>query len=358
MHKPFETKISETCEEPAWDRFLQNSASGQYQQSAMWSKAKSHEGWRPLRLTYLRSGEIAGGFQLLYKKKCGCAVGYVSKGPVIGENEPDVRKAAWRDIEQVCRDLHLSAVIVQHPDACPGEAAVRPGVQFVRESLFGIITSTLLFDLCRDMATFERSIHPDYMRKVRQSRKRGVLIREGTRGDLDLFFELMLGSCRRQGVTQASPARPAALRMLWDAFGGGRCIRLTFAELAGEPIAGQLNFIFGKRVTLFRKGWTSEHSDCRPNHMLTHEILAWAHRQGATTVDCMAMDRAMAENVLAGKPLVREQTQSRDMFNLCFGGRPQLLPHPYIFIPNPALRAGYCALSSFPAMKKLLSRLT
>jgi hypothetical protein len=65
----------------------------------------------------------------------------------------------------------------------------------------------------------------------------------------------------------------------------------------------------------------------------------------------------MAETLLAGKPLTEAHKQSRDMFNLCFGGRPQLLAQPQIFIPNPLVRAGYEAVTALPAVRRLVKGL-
>lgn len=357
METYLETHVAESAEDPDWDRFLQSTDLGQYQQSGMWARAKSCEGWRPLRMVYRKDRAIAGGFQLLHKPRPGGSIAYISKGPVLNRDDPDLWHRAVRDIAGIARQKKILALIVQQPDLSTAGSEVWACGDFSQDRLMEVITATLLFDLCAGMANFERSIHPDYMRKVRQARKRGVTVREGFRQDIDLFFQLMLTTCRRQGEKNPQPASPEALRAIWDAFAGSGCIRLTFAEVQGKTVAGQLNFIFGKRVVLYKKGWTAEHGDCRPNHMLTHDILDWAHRQGATTVDCSALGRDMAETLLAGKPLTEAHKQSRDMFNLCFGGRPQLLPQPRIFIPNPVVRAGYAAVTALPAVRRFVKRL-
>src|SRR4051812_17228245 len=68
----------------AWDDFLQGTSLGHFQQSSLWARAKSGQGWRPIRIVLRLDGQIAGGFQILARRsrRFG-SVGYIYKGPVV-----------------------------------------------------------------------------------------------------------------------------------------------------------------------------------------------------------------------------------------------------------------------------------
>ena len=95
---------------------------------------------------------------------------------------------------------------------------------------------------------------------VRVANHNGVTIREGTEEDIGLFFNLMVDTCKRQGV-KPNPPTEKALRQLWLTFSRRNCLRVTFAEYNHEVLAGSLNIIFGKKVNLWKKGWNFKHPE-------------------------------------------------------------------------------------------------
>src|SRR5258706_39485 len=59
--------ISRQVEDSCWDKFLQETPLGQFQQSTIWARAKASEGWRVVRLVLTVDEEIVGGFQILWR---------------------------------------------------------------------------------------------------------------------------------------------------------------------------------------------------------------------------------------------------------------------------------------------------
>ncbi|HVB58577.1 MAG TPA: GNAT family N-acetyltransferase [Candidatus Acidoferrales bacterium] len=180
-------------------------------------------------------------------------------------------------------------------------------------------------------------------KKIRQAVNRGIRIREGGRDDVTTFFELMLSTCRRQR-TAPVPADKRTMLALWDAAQAARCIRLTFAEQEGKPVAGLLSILFGQTASFWKKGWTSLDGHLHPNELLMQEMLEWSSARGYRFADFCAVDRGMAVAMLSGEPLSSEQEGSRHMFNIRFGGRPRLLPEARVYFPNPGIRLAYRAI--------------
>jgi hypothetical protein len=107
------------------------------------------------------------------------------------------------------------------------------------------------------------------------------------------------------------------------------------------PVAGQLDVLFGKTVTFWKKGWNGAHRKLSPNDVCMYEGIRWASQAGYARVDYASFDRTMAEAMLNGRELTAEQPQSRYVNFFRTGGRPMLLPRAQVWLGNRVLRAGY-----------------
>jgi hypothetical protein len=167
---------------------------------------------------------------------------------------------------------------------------------------------------------------------------------------------LMSATCVRQRV-RPNPGSLEALRGLVRLFLGSSEVRLSFAEYQGQTIACVMDLKFGDRVTTWKKGWNGGHSNLHPNSLLGYESLRHAQRIGCKRLDFAGMSRALAENLLAQRPLTQEDGQARDIFNLELGARPRLLPPAMIYWSSPALRLLYSKAVQWPWLSAKLTRL-
>lgn len=335
-----EVRVSKTMEDDPWDAFLTVSPRGQFQQSPAWAQSKAGLGWHPWRVILVKDGAPRGGFQLLYRRSGYARVGYISKGPVVEQEDEPTWDTLLGCLKASMRRLWLGAVIVQPPDASVVEEAWLAKHRVVPERGMGIIDATLWFDLAGKPEDIMARM-PGYNRTfVRQAVRRGVTVREGGMADLPKFYDLMLTTCQRQG-TQPSPATLAELTCIWRAFDRHRRIRLTLAECQGDTLAALIAFGYGKRVTLWKKGWTSDDGNRRPNHLLYHETLEWAQAAGYSFCDFYSVRRDIAERLLRGEELLEEQARSRDRFHLGFGAKPVLLPQAWVCCAAWPFRVAY-----------------
>ncbi len=336
--------ISRSFEDTCWDSFLQKSPPGQFQQSSMWARAKAIDGWKPVRVVITMDRRIIGGFQILAGLRWWGRIGYVSKGPVVSDQQAWMADYATELLRKVGRSEKLLALVVQPPDCCAHIPASLASGGFRLDSPVTVYRATWIFNLGEGVEALRLGMARQTRRKLRQAAQRGVSIREGSRRDLGLFFELMLASCQRQGV-QPNPPTIGHLFALWDAAHPVDCIRLFIAECNGNPVCGLICIAFGKTFTMWKRGWSGAEDERHPNELITGEALRMAAEEGFDLCDYSEFDEKMAMAIRNREPLTTAQERSRHSFITRFGGMPRLLPASRLYLPNSlaqaAVRLGY-----------------
>jgi len=332
-----------------WDAFLRHSPYGHFEQCSGWAAAKAVEGWKCSRIELLEKGRLAGCFQILHRNQGRFPIGYISKGPIIDPENPAVAEFAIESIKSEAQQLKICALLVQPPQQgqSVSPALMRHG--FLPNHLHHMIEATLLVDTSCDHTDLLQRLRRTTRQSIRQSEGHGTLVREGSERDLPVFFELMTATCRRQKNVKPNPASLASLQAIWQSLYKTGNLRLTIAEIGGNPVSGLLSVVFGDRVTFWKKGWNSEYGDRHPNELLFYESLEWSRKHGYKICDFAAVAPDLARTLLQRKPLTEKQKGSRDLFNLGFGGYPVLLPASCVWLPNPILRKCYgvfCSLKS------------
>lgn len=331
---------SEELEDQAWDDFLRGVPGGQYQQSSLWARGKRTEGWNPLRVILTSGDRLIGGCQILWRRAKFLRLGYVSKGPVADSATAALITFLVQTLRTAVKSAGISALIVQAPDR---DILISPALaenQFLPNKLNHVYEYTLVVDLRPPWEAIEARISRYTLKKTRQAVRRGTSIREGTRQDLSVFFELMRATCERQSV-RPNPASLETLYEIWDAAEPGRRLRLTFAEHNGVTVGGLICFSFGEIATAWKKGWSGTAGEFRPNELLIYDAIRWASGSGHKDFDFSSLDKSTAEAMLAGQPLAEEENTGRDFFQLRFGGAARALPRSLVYYPNPLIRTLY-----------------
>ena len=259
-----DTWISRNKEDTCWDSFLQETPLGQFQQSAVWAQTKDVEGWKPIRVILTIEGKKVGGFQILWRSSWGIRIGYVSKGPVVLPDYLGLGEYVTELLRKLSQSNRLKILLVQPPDLCEQMSMKLTDGGYMFNVLTGVNEATWIVDLRDGFQPVEKKMRSDTRRKARQAVERGITIREGEREDIGTFFELMLATCRRQGV-KPNPSDVRTLFRLWDAGQAIGIVRITFAEWEGKPVSGQFDICFGDTVTLWKKGWNSTEPKRFPN---------------------------------------------------------------------------------------------
>lgn len=326
-------RASADAADPAWDQFLRRARHGSFEQSGLWAQYKARDGWRPRRLVATDSASgICGGVQILWKSIGPARVGYVSKGPVVAEGGEALAAELARHVQREARALRLDALVLQGPDDDATVTGCFERLGFFRSNPMRVIEATCVADVRGDPESIRARMHRNVRRSVRQARER-LTVTDGGAGDVDLFFDLMSASCRRHGAAP-NPGSRGHLRDLWDRLAPVGAVQILIASFEGEPVAGHLNILWGRRLVLWKKGWSGKHGKLHPNEVLDDHALAWAHTHGFEMCDFCAIARSTALRALAGQPCV----DGPDAFTLRFGGTPKLVQPPLLCIPSAPLR--------------------
>jgi len=323
-----------------WDDFLRGSPCGQYQQSSLWAQYKACDGWNHHRVILTKADRILGGFQILWKKTRAGRMGYANKGPVVEPPDAGLTRRLNSLLCETTRELGLIALIAQAPDESLPSPAPNEDAVFVQSNPGSLIETTYLIDVSEGMEVVRSRMRPKLRKNLKDGRKSGTIIREGSEADLPLFFSLMSATCARK-QTPPNPSSLEAVRQLWQIFAPSKSIRLVVAECEGRAPAAQLNLVFGNRVSIWKEGWDGTYPNWHTGALLEEATLEWAHAQGLKLCDICSLSRSTALRLLAGQKITAETVSSRDLFNVRFGGYPKILPPARIYLPNPMLRWAY-----------------
>lgn len=337
--------VSEEAQDESWDDFLQHHPSGQFLQSSFWARAKAAQGWACVRVVIACENRLMGGFQLLWRSSWLGRIGYLSKGPVLDlpESRADARlveRHALALLRQIARAKKLRVIIMQPPDFCEEMSDSLRNSGFLPGIRTGVSDATCLVDLSGGFDAVERRMDRTFRKCVDRAGRANLQVRQGSRSDLAAFFQLMRASCRRQNASP-NPSDLRHLLALWDAAHPRGAIRLHVVESEGEPVAGQLDVLFGATVTFWKKGWSGAAPRLSPNDVCMYEGIRLATQEGYARCDFASFDRTMAVSILNGDEITAEQARTRYVNFFRTGGKPVLLPRAYVFLPNPILQAGY-----------------
>jgi hypothetical protein len=157
---------------------------------------------------------------------------------------------------RTARDSNLTALLMHPPDFSAIDGAALARHRFLPNYMKEILLATLFLDLSAGTDQIARGIRRSTMVEVRQARRRGITIREGSDADVGTFFRLMSTTCQRLEGRKPNPATEGALMEVWKAFRPSGYVRLTLSEFEGEAVAGGFFLCFGDRVTFWKKGWS------------------------------------------------------------------------------------------------------
>ena len=116
-----------------------------------------------------------------------------------------------------------------------------------------------------------KSFHEKHRYNIRLASKKGVTLREGTREDLPIFYNIMKTTEARNNFY----VRPLSyFERIWDSMGSEQ-VRLIFAEYEGQAIAAVLPIKYGNKVWYLYGGSLNTHRNLMPNYLLQFEMMKW-----------------------------------------------------------------------------------
>ncbi len=257
------------------------------------------------------------------------------------------------ELKEIAGKYHLKILIISPPGGGHSELFKFHGNDFPENKIFTIIDSTLEIDLRKPSESLLKDLRKTLRNNIRHLE--GLKLRPGKSGELDLFFNLMLETCKRQGVSP-NPSSLEILETLWKYFSPLEMIRLYFIEKENEIVAGALMLIVRDRFIIWKIGWNGSYPKLNPNAALFWYSIILAKEEGFKVFDFASVDMKTAEKIRDQKKLPKEVVSTPTFFKLGFGGEIVRLPGSFIYFPGILIKSVYKIYCMLLPLIPLLSR--
>jgi peptidoglycan pentaglycine glycine transferase (the first glycine) len=286
-----------------WDQALLSLPDPHVLQSWAWGEFKSRHGWRATRLLFKREDEPVAAASVLQRKlpRLPLSILYVPKGPALDWQDQNLALSILSALEAFARQrrailLKIDPDIYYPSDDLPPEEvgeSTRPecapeigrilesrGWRFSDDQIQ--FRNTVLLDLEPPEEDLLAQMKQKTRYNVRLAGRRGVTIREGGLGDLDLFHQLYAETSERDEFL----IRPAEYYLdAWQTFLSAGTAKLLLAEFEGEAVAGLLLFVFGTTAWYMYGASSNRHRKHMPNQLLQWEAMRQAKAAGCLLYD-------------------------------------------------------------------------
>ncbi|HSK91497.1 MAG TPA: peptidoglycan bridge formation glycyltransferase FemA/FemB family protein, partial [Euzebyales bacterium] len=202
-----------------WDAFVASTVGGSHRQTSAWGRLKAHQGWKTRRVVVsgAHRTRLAGGAQILFKPLPAIPfagrIAYVVKGPLLAESDSSLGSRLLDEIDRVCRDERIRAVMVQPPEDAPPIESLLTAHGYLPSPVALAPPATVVVDLDADVDVLWSRLSRQLRKNIRRAETRGVVVRPGERVDLGDFHRLLTAASERLGY----PISPRAYyEQLWE----------------------------------------------------------------------------------------------------------------------------------------------
>jgi len=267
----------------AWDQFVESHPEGRYCQLSGYRCIGRIYGYRPHYIGFLRNQKLAGVLPLFEAKSILFGRRLVSSpfseygGFLL---DPDWTEDEFQEAIQAVRALasRLGARGVEFHGA-----QGLPDERFRRFLTSSNHQHHAVLSLDHELDHLYKKVLDYQVRKAIQKAQRSNLVCE-ERSDPDTlrkwFGPLYLHSMKRVGAPPHSIDYYVQLKESM-----GPAMRIHWALLDGQPVAGLLGFVCGRRVNIVHIVSTEAHWELRPNDLVHWDFIQWAHGHGIRWFD-------------------------------------------------------------------------
>lgn len=286
--------VREVADRREWNSTLENLPAHHVLQSWEWGQFKSRWGWAPRYVVFEDGGRPHAAALILKRTlpRLGLGILYVPKGPALDYGDTGLVDSVLAELEAAARGERAIFVKIDpdvlHPPlpvpGAPGEGVVaqlkRRGWRLSAEQIQ--FRNTVLLDLRPPEEELLAAMKPKTRYNIRLAGKKGVSVRPGGAGDIEMLHAMYAETSKRDGFI----IRPLDYyRDAWTTFVEAGLAQPLVAEADGEPVAGLVLFRFGERAWYLYGMSREAHRDKMPNHLLQWEAIRRAKAQGCTVYD-------------------------------------------------------------------------
>jgi peptidoglycan pentaglycine glycine transferase (the first glycine) len=319
-----------------WDQFVLGHKEPHHEQLTGWASVRAEAGWSASHLAVRNGTQISGCAQILEMTiKRLFRVGYLPRGPLIAGTES--REAMVRELTNFARIRRYSYLAVSLPyfahDLIPHLLAAGFARRPIQMPPAVWARATVIFDLRKTVDELFMDMAATSRNEIRRGIKSGVVVREGSEKDLDLFFHLVTALCNRRGVVSNMPG-PAAVRKMWSLFAPLGQLRLFLGDYEGKPLCALMVIVTGKWARAWRIGWDGEQRKLFPTKVLYWQVIQWCRANGCEHFDMVGIDERDARELADGRPRQSPFHCSITQFKVALGGDILMLPGEWCYFPN------------------------
>lgn len=272
----------------AWDVFVTTHPAAHPLQLSVWGRLKREFGWEDVRMGLVEGGHLLAGAQVLFRKvpRAGflpVRIAYIPKGPLVDWRDADQIQSLFTALDSLCRNRR--AVLLKMEPELPDTPEFTAQFQDLRfRSSHRTIQprTTVWLDLAPDEDAMLARMKQKWRYNVRLATRKGVMVREGDAGDIDVFGALMQATGERNTFGVHSTAY---YRRFWELFTRDGYAAMLIAEHEDRPLAALMAAqLAGKAYYLYGAS-SNEKRNLMPNHLLQWETMRWAKAQGCTAYD-------------------------------------------------------------------------
>ncbi len=270
-------------------------------QSPQWAQVKSF--WKNEVVTVEdEKGNIKGSMSLLIRKipVLPFTIMYSPRGPVCDSHNAETIKQLLQKCKLIAKK-HRSYVLKMDPDI---EIEDTQFERIVRDMGFKVSRGLKNYEGIQPRFVFrldlrnktEEQIMKDFHHKVRYnirlSERRGVVIKTGTREDVEIFHRMIVETGIRDNFVVRSKEY---YQQVFDAFAPDH-VRVFLAYYEDKPIAGTIAILYGNKCWYLYGASINEHRNLMPNYLLQWNMIKWALESGCDIYDFRGVPGDLDEN--------------------------------------------------------------
>jgi peptidoglycan pentaglycine glycine transferase (the first glycine) len=273
-------RIADLDDRDAWNEHVAKSDLADVLQSWEWGEIKKKTGWSPVRIL-VENGTVVATASILTTRPTRALppLAYAPRGPIVNYQREDNLDAVVSAIREECRDAFVLMCDPAIEDGSAADAALGRRMRKVSAGGFGGVQprTVMVLDLDPDLDKILEGFKSKWRYNIRLAERKGVEIREGGRGDLGIFHDLLLETAKRDGF---SVRGRGYFETLWDHLSPSGKLKVFLAEYSGRLLAGIVLFCMGPRVVYVYGASSNEHRNVMPNHLIQWHAIRWSKEKG------------------------------------------------------------------------------
>ena len=262
--------------------FLQNNPKTNFMQSPEWARVKTE--WKNEFITVEdKNGNIKGTMSILLRKVpfINRHIMYAPRGFVCDVHDKETLKELTIKAQEIAKK-YKAFIFRLDPDVLQSDEEFKKIITELGyktkkniKNIGQVLQPKYVFRLnVKDKTEEEllQSFESKTRYNIRLAGRKGVTVRQGTRDDLKIFYDIM----KTTGSRDDFFIRPLSyFQKIYDEM-GEKHARIYIAEFEGEPIAATMPIYYGNKVWYLYGGSSNKHRNLMPNYLIQWEMIKWA----------------------------------------------------------------------------------